>query len=151
MKYFLQGTEFNSHQSHWERSHDHQRDQIRLQLRVPRQTGNEQHVAEPAHTGGNSKQVPQAAASRSPCRKPGQRLLRFTKYVISYFSVLSPSLIIAASRNSLDVVFILNSNNISQIPSHQRAGIYVFWYVFSGIAEIHFLLPKSQTLLSNRQ
>lgn len=41
-----------------------------------------------------------------------------------YFSVLSPLLLVALSGNSLLVVFIHKSDNISQIPSHQRAAIY---------------------------
>lgn len=64
-----------------------------------------------------------------------------SKQSISYFSVSSPLLLVALSGNSLLVVFILKSDNISQIPSHQRVAIYVLWNVFPGIAEI---LPPSK-------
>lgn len=52
-------------------------------------------------------------------------------------------IIIAVSGNSLVVVFILKSDNISQIPSPEVADIYTFCYDFSGIADIDFLLPKT--------
>lgn len=59
----------------------------------------------------------------------------------------------ALSGNSLLLVFILKSDNISQIPSHQRAATYTLWNVFPGMAEIlspsrnaqHFLATDSNT------
>lgn len=58
------------------------------------------------------------------------------------------------SGNSLLVVFILKSDNISQIPSHQRAATYTLWMAeIPGMAEIlspsrnaqHFLATDSNT------
>lgn len=58
-----------------------------------------------------------------------------------YFSVLSPLLLVALSGNSLLVVFIHKSDNISQIPSHQRAAIYSCGMSSLGLQK-SFPLPK---------